>query len=115
MTGNTFRIAALASAALLLLVFLAVRAAIAKRFDPGGPPPEASQRTVGSKDGTAITYEQTGHGPSLILISAALADRSGDRPVAKQLASSFTVFNYDRRGRGRSGDTEPYAVEREIE
>ncbi len=115
MTSNTFRIAGLASAALLLVVFFGLRAMIAKRFDTGGPPPGALQRTVISKDGTAITYEQTGHGPSLILISAALTDRTGDRPLAKQLASSYRVLNYDRRGRGSSGNTEPYAVERELE
>jgi pimeloyl-ACP methyl ester carboxylesterase len=115
MTSHTWRVAGLASAAVLLLVFFGVRAAIAKKFDTGGPPPEALQRTAVSKDGTAITYEQTGHGPSLILVSAALTDRDGDRPLAKQLASSFTVLNFDRRGRGSSGNTEPYAVEREIE
>jgi pimeloyl-ACP methyl ester carboxylesterase len=114
MTSHAFRITALALAALLLVIF-GVRIAIAKRFSTGGPPPEALERTAVSKDGTAITYEQTGHGPSLILVSAALTDRDGDRPLAKQLASSFTVLNYDRRGRGSSGNTESYAVEREIE
>jgi pimeloyl-ACP methyl ester carboxylesterase len=51
----------------------------------------------------------------LILVSAALTDRDGDRPLAKQLASCFTVLNYDRRGRGKSTNTERYTVEREIE
>ncbi len=60
-------------------------------------------------------YEQTGSGPAMILASAALADRGGARPLARQLASSFTVVNYDRRGRGKSTNTEPYAVEREVE
>ncbi len=114
MTGPAFRITALSLAALLLVIF-GVRGAIAKRFSTGGPPPEALQRTAVSKDGTAIGYEQTGHGPLLILVSSALTDRDGDRPLAKQLASSFTVLNYDRRGRGSSGNTEPYAVEHEIE
>jgi pimeloyl-ACP methyl ester carboxylesterase len=115
MNSNILKFAGVASAALLLLVFFGVRAAIAKRFNTGGLPPEALQRTVISKDGTAISYEQTGHGPSLILISAALTDRGGNRPLAKELASAFTVLNYDRRGRGSSGNTAPYAVEREIE
>uniref|UniRef100_Q025P0 Alpha/beta hydrolase fold n=1 Tax=Solibacter usitatus (strain Ellin6076) TaxID=234267 RepID=Q025P0_SOLUE len=114
MTGHVFRVTALALAALLPIIF-GIRGAIAKRFSTGGPPPEALQRTAVSKDGTAIAYEQTGHGPLLILVSAALTDRDGDRPLAKQLASSFTVLNYDRRGRGSSGNTEPYAVESEIE
>ena len=114
MTGPAFKIFALALAAFLLVLF-GIRGAIAKRFSTGGPPPDALQKTLVSKDGTAITYERTGHGPLLILVSAALTDRDGDRPLAKQLASSFTVLNYDRRGRGSSGNMEPYAVEREIE
>jgi pimeloyl-ACP methyl ester carboxylesterase len=44
-----------------------------------------------------------------------LADRSGSRRLARHLAQHFTVLNYDRRGRGKSGDTQPYAVEREVE
>ena len=99
----------------LLLVILGIRFAIAKKFSTGGTPPDAIQRTTISKDGTLIAYEQTGSGALLILVSAALTDRDGDRPLAKQLASSFTVLNYDRRGRGKSANTEPYAAEREIE
>ncbi|MGH9271846.1 MAG: alpha/beta fold hydrolase, partial [Ilumatobacteraceae bacterium] len=44
-----------------------------------------------------------------------LCDRALTRPTAEELAKHFTVFNYDRRGRGDSGDTAPYAIEREIE
>jgi pimeloyl-ACP methyl ester carboxylesterase len=73
------------------------------------------QKTVTSKDGTVIAYEQTGSGPVVILVAAALADRSGTRRLANRLAEHFTVINYDRRGRGKSTDTEPYAVEREVE
>ena len=76
---------------------------------------DAIQKTVRSQDGTLIAYERTGAGPVVILVSAALADRDGARRLARQLASSFTVINYDRRGRGQSSNTEPYAVEREIE
>src|SRR5881275_1732215 len=68
-----------------------------------------------SKDGTTIAFDQLGEGPATILISPTLADRSGNGPLAALLAPHFTVFNYDRRGRGDSGDTEPYAVEREVE
>lgn len=74
--------------------------------------------TVGkavSADGTLIAFERSGDGPSVILVGAALQDRAMYRPLAGQLARRFTVLNYDRRGRGESGDTQPYAVEREIE
>jgi pimeloyl-ACP methyl ester carboxylesterase len=114
MTGHAFRIIGLGLAG-LLLVILGIRFAIAKKFSTGGTPPDAIQGTAISKDGTLIAYEQTGSGPLLILVSAALTDRDGDRPLSKQLASSFTVLNYDRRGRGKSANTEPYAVQREIE
>src|SRR5438445_718436 len=74
-------------------------------------------RTVNSKDGTAIAFDLSGTGPAIILVAGAFTDRS--QPILVQLAESlssqFTVFNYDRRGRGDSGDTAPYAVEREIE
>lgn len=68
-----------------------------------------------SKDGTKIAYEKLGNGPAVILISAAAADHTDSMKLAEQLAQHFTVFNYDRRGRGESTDTAPYAVEREIE
>ena len=68
-----------------------------------------------SKDGTSIAYERQGTGPAVILVGGAFVDRSENAPLASELAGRFTVFNYDRRGRGDSGDTQPYAVEREIE
>lgn len=68
-----------------------------------------------SKDGTAIAFDQSGQGPVVILVGGALGDRSASEPLAALLAQHFTVLNYDRRGRGESGDTLPYAVEREIE
>ncbi len=68
-----------------------------------------------SKDGTAIAFEKTGRGPAIILVSGALGDRSAAAPLAPLLSSHFTVLAYDRRGRGDSGDTAPYAVEREVE
>jgi pimeloyl-ACP methyl ester carboxylesterase len=68
-----------------------------------------------SRDGTAIAFERLGDGQPVIVVGGATCDRAMTRPLAKQLAHQFTVFNYDRRGRGDSGDTAPYAVEREIE
>ena len=72
-------------------------------------------KTVPSKDGTAIAFECMGRGPPLILIGGALADHRFYAPLAAELAPHFTVLNYDRRGRGHSGDTQPYHVDREIE
>jgi pimeloyl-ACP methyl ester carboxylesterase len=68
-----------------------------------------------SKDGTAIAFDKTGHGPAIILVSGALGDRLAATPLTPLLSPHFTVLAYDRRGRGDSGDTTPYAVEREIE
>jgi len=70
---------------------------------------------VTSKDGTTIAYDRLGDGPPVVLVSGGSVDRSSNAGLAEQLSSAFTVFNYDRRGRGPSGDTQPYAVEREIE
>ena len=72
---------------------------------------------VKSKDGTAIAYERSGRGPALILVDGALCSRAfGPSPkLAPLLARHFTVFAYDRRGRGDSGDTPPYSPERELE
>ncbi|HEY7146471.1 MAG TPA: alpha/beta fold hydrolase [Streptosporangiaceae bacterium] len=67
-----------------------------------------------SVDGTPITFDRAGAGPALILVSGALRDRSAARGLAAALAPDFTVYNYDRRGRGDSGDTAPYAVGKEI-
>ena len=72
---------------------------------------------VRSKDGTRIGYERTGDGPSVLLVDGALCSRKMGpmEALAARLADRFTVFRYDRRGRGESGDTLPYAVEREVE
>jgi pimeloyl-ACP methyl ester carboxylesterase len=69
---------------------------------------------VTSRDGTVIAFDQTGQGPVVILVTGALGVRS-DAELVAQLAPHFTVINYDRRGRGNSSNTLPYAVEREIE
>src|SRR5437773_2305800 len=68
-----------------------------------------------SKDGTPIAFDQLGKGPAVILISGASTSRVANAALAELLASHFTVYNYDRRGRGDSGDTLPFAVEREFE
>src|SRR5512135_3420902 len=73
--------------------------------------------TVTSKDGTKIAYETKGSGPAVILVDGALCYRSfGPMPhLAELLAPHFTVVTYDRRGRGESGNSKPYAVAREVE
>lgn len=68
-----------------------------------------------SKDGTAIAFDRSGEGPAVILVVGAFNERPTGAPLARFLERHFTVFNYDRRGRGESSDTAPYAVEREIE
>ncbi len=73
------------------------------------------QESVISKDGTAIAFERSGAGAAIVLVSPALSDRSGNANLAKVLRRNLTVINYDRRGRGASGDTHPYAVVREVE
>jgi pimeloyl-ACP methyl ester carboxylesterase len=70
---------------------------------------------VTSSDGTEIGFDRIGQGPAVILVCGGSVDRMSNAGVAAGLASDFTTFNYDRRGRGISGDTPPYAVEREIE
>jgi pimeloyl-ACP methyl ester carboxylesterase len=77
--------------------------------------------TVRSADGTTIAYTRVGQGPPLILVDGALCSRSfGPMPkLAERLTSHFTVFTYDRRGRGESGNTgnstAPYEPDREVE
>jgi pimeloyl-ACP methyl ester carboxylesterase len=73
--------------------------------------------SVISRDGTRIAFDRVGQGPPVIQVAGALGYRA--HPImaglATALAPHFTVYNYDRRGRGDSGDVQPYAVEREIE
>lgn len=73
--------------------------------------------TVTSRDGTSIAFDRTGSGPPLILVDGALCSRAfGPMPkLAALFAQSFTVYSYDRRGRGASGDTQPYDMAREVE
>jgi pimeloyl-ACP methyl ester carboxylesterase len=71
--------------------------------------------SVTSKDGTTIGFDRLGEGSPIVLVSGGSTDRMANAPVAGHLATRFTAFNYDRRGRGDSGDTLPYAIAREIE
>ena len=72
---------------------------------------------VVSNDGTKIAYDRRGEGPAVVLVDGALCSRAqGPMPeLAELLAAGFTVYNYDRRGRGESGDTAEYEVDREVE
>lgn len=73
--------------------------------------------TVTSKDGTKIAYEKKGQGPALILVDGALCYRSFGpmQGLSELLAPNFTVYTYDRRGRGESSNGKPYSLEREVE
>jgi pimeloyl-ACP methyl ester carboxylesterase len=75
-------------------------------------------KKVNSKDGTVIAFDQIGRGPVVIMVDGALQYRAFDqgmKDLAEELSKHFTVIHYDRRGRGDSTDTQPYALEREIE
>ncbi|HEU5470701.1 MAG TPA: alpha/beta fold hydrolase [Actinophytocola sp.] len=70
---------------------------------------------VMSKDGTTIAFDRSGAGPTVILVGGGLDDGTENAALVPVLGRWFTVYNYARRGRGASGDTAPYALEREIE
>jgi pimeloyl-ACP methyl ester carboxylesterase len=76
-------------------------------------------RSVLSNDGTRIAFERGGEGPPVILVGGALSSGLRSFPpileLADHLAGRFTAYRFDRRGRGDSGDTMPYAVQREVE
>jgi alpha-beta hydrolase superfamily lysophospholipase len=67
---------------------------------------------VTSVDGTQIAFDRFGQRPTVVVMSGMFCDRQTTQELAEQLAQQFSVVNYDRRGRGDSGDTAPYAVER---
>lgn|SRR5581483_10342578 len=114
-SGRLARNMLLGTAGLVLLGLLGMFLGIRLEFNSEGDPMGAVQKTAISKDGTVIAYEESGSGPTLILVSAALADRSGNRRLARYLSDRFTVINYDRRGRGTSGDVSPYKTDNEID
>jgi len=72
---------------------------------------------IKSKDGTRIAFDKAGTGPAIIVVNGALSYRAvySDNPLVSALSKDFTIYTYDRRGRGESTDTKPYNVEREIE
>lgn len=70
---------------------------------------------VSSADGTSIAFDHLGQGSVVVIVSGMFCVRQTTQPLAEQLAQRFAVINYDRRGRGESGDTAPYAVDREVE
>src|SRR5436305_8390809 len=75
-------------------------------------------QTVTSQDGTKIAFDKIGSGPAVILVNGAIAYRAFNpsmAQLAELLGKNFTVYNYDRRGRGDSDDTQPFARKREIE
>lgn len=71
--------------------------------------------TTTSTDGTTIAYTSEGSGPAVVAVNTSLEDHTGLAGLASLLADDFTVYRYDRRGRGASGDTAPYSPQREIE
>ncbi|TDE34868.1 alpha/beta hydrolase [Actinomadura sp. 6K520] len=72
-------------------------------------------RKVVSRDGTTIAYEKAGDGPPIVLLNGAFRDHTIFESLVPELAPHCTTYVYDRRGRGQSGDSPDYAVEREIE
>jgi pimeloyl-ACP methyl ester carboxylesterase len=68
-----------------------------------------------SQDGTTIAFDRTGDGPPVIIVEGGLCDRRSSVPLAARLSGSYTVFAYDRRGKGDSGDTQPWSLDRELE
>src|SRR5947208_3307607 len=72
-------------------------------------------RKAVSRDGTTIAYERTGEGPPIVLLNGAFRDHTIFDQLVPELAPHCTTYVYDRRGRGESGDSPSYAIEREIE
>lgn len=68
-----------------------------------------------SADGTPIAYERVGSGPTVVLVGGAFCDHTVTAEIADALSADFTAISYDRRGRGESGDTQPYDPQREVE
>jgi pimeloyl-ACP methyl ester carboxylesterase len=102
-----------------LVPLLAMAATVAAQATVAPEASEPSTMTpmahVTSSDGVRIAFEKTGSGPAVILVGGALSQRSGGKPLAALLSRHFTVYVFDRRGRGDSSDAPTYAVEREID
>ncbi|MFD2090261.1 alpha/beta fold hydrolase [Blastococcus deserti] len=71
--------------------------------------------TTTAADGTTLAYDRAGRGPALVFVPGVFNLRDTCAPIAALLADEFTCFTYDRRARGDSSNTPPYAVEREVE
>jgi pimeloyl-ACP methyl ester carboxylesterase len=71
--------------------------------------------TVQSADGTPIAFDRSGAGPALVLVVGAFSDRSSTKTLSSGLGTTFTVYEYDRRGRGDSGEIGPYSIDREVD
>ncbi len=82
---------------------------------PPTPKEEARVELVESADGTRIAFDRSGSGPAVVLVLGASCDRSTSKPLAGLLASSYTVYEYDRRGRGDSGDGLPLSIDGEVQ
>ena len=106
------RITVIAILAIMTIGVLAIRYSGGRAVKSTG-----ENRTTTSRDGTIIAFTKRGSGPPLIIVDGAFCYRENGpaTELAAQLAPHFTVFTYDRRGRGESGDTAPYTVEREID
>ncbi|MFF9561580.1 alpha/beta fold hydrolase [Streptomyces albus] len=76
---------------------------------------EQSPEVVQSRDGTTIAYERSGAGPAVVLVAGAFCDRGWFDSLAAELAAGFTVYSYDRRGRGDSGDSRAFSIDAEVE
>ena len=83
------------------------------RFPAGGGLPTVD--TLTSADGTPIAYQSSGAGPALVLVVGAFCDRTTTADLTPLLAPHFTVYSYDRRGRGSSGDSPDYSTDREVD
>jgi hypothetical protein len=79
------------------------------------PQEEFLMDNVTSRDGTSIAFDRLGDGPPVVLVTGGSVDRTSNAGLAAELATDVTVYNFDRRGRGDSGDTPPYEVARELE
>jgi pimeloyl-ACP methyl ester carboxylesterase len=102
----------------VVILAIVVFGMLAIRYSRGRAVKSAGEnRTTTSRDGTIIAFTKRGSGPPLIIVDGAFCYRENGpaTELATRLAQHFTVFTYDRRGRGESGDTAPYAVEREVE
>ena len=68
-----------------------------------------------SVDGTRIAFDRRGAGPALVLVVGAFSDRASTKTLASGLGPTFTVYEYDRRGRGDSREAGPYSIQREVD